>query len=165
MIKRRISLPVLAFMLPTLALPVVLWSSSFWALRPPIAEPVDTVPQDAPQATRTPQKTIYQPLVAPIIVSLPQSQDRLKIEIGVALSAVGGNALLSRLKDRTEAVQAGLAETVMRIAEELAAEGRAESLRDALPDALRDALNQRLGQLGEEPAVIEVFITSWAKAG
>ncbi|MEQ8900752.1 MAG: flagellar basal body-associated FliL family protein [Roseovarius sp.] len=162
MSTRRIPLPLLAFALPALALPLGLGLASLWVLRvppPPIATaPAETVPPV------TKEERIYLPLVTPITVSLPGDGPRLKIEIGVAIRAEGGYALLTRLKERPEAVQSGLAETVLRTAEDLGPEASTEDLRAAVPKALRAAMNQRLEDLGEDRAVLEVLITGWARA-
>ena len=159
---RRIPVPLMAFVLPALALPLGLGLASFWALRlphPAISEPpAETVPP------ATNEERIYLPLITPVTVSLPNGGPRLKIEIGVALRAEGGYALLARLKERPEAVQSGLAETVLRSAEDLGPEASTEDLRAAIPEALRAAMNQRLEDLGEDRAVLEVLVTGWARA-
>ena len=160
---RRIPVPLLAFVLPALALPLGLGLASLWALRLPPVPIADTPAGAAPPTP--PDARIYLPLLTPITVTLPDGETRLRIGIGVAISAKGGYALLSRLKDRPEAVQSGLAEAVLRTAEDLGPGAGIEHLRAALPDALRAAINDRLQALGEERAVLEVLITGWARAG
>jgi hypothetical protein len=159
---RRASVPLLAFVLPALALPLGLGLASFWALRPPPAPSADTAAEAA--SSPSSEERIYLPLITPITVSLPDGGPRLRIEIGVAIRAEGAYALLSRLKDRPEVVQSGLAEAVLRTAESLGPKAETEALRAALPDALRVAINDRLDDLGEERAVLEVLIAGWARA-
>ena len=151
---------LLAFLLPALALPLGVGLASLWVLRVPPA----TISQASEEPIPEPEKRIYLPLITPITVSLPDGGPRLKIEIGVAIREKGGYALLSRLQERPEAVQSGLAETVLRTAENLGPDASTEDLRAAVPNALRAAMNQRLEALGEDPAVLEVLITKWARA-
>src|SRR6056297_827304 len=158
---RRVPVPLLVFALPALVLPLGLGLASLWVLRLPVMPLNDTPAQTVPSTARV--ERTYLPLLTPITVTLPHGETRLKIEIGVAIRAEGGYALLSRLKDRPEAVQSGLAETVLRTAEDLGPEASTEDLRAAMPKALRAAMNQRLEDLGEDRAVLEVLITGWAR--
>jgi hypothetical protein len=156
---------LLAVLLPALALPLGLGLASLWALRLPPVPAASAPVADPPEDTAPPREDrIYLPLITPVTVSLPEGGTRLRIGIGVAIRKTGGYALLSRLKDRPEAVQAGLAEAVLRTAEGLGPEAGPEALRAALPEALRHAMNERLESLGEARAVLEVLITGWARA-
>lgn len=112
--------------------------------------------------TEVAEKRIYLPLILPLTVSLPNAGGRLSIELGIAMREEGSAGLMSRLSERQQEAQAGLAEAALRTAESIGQETDLEALRAALPPALRQTLNDRLIAMGEEPAILEILITAWA---
>lgn len=160
------SLPLsrlLAFALPASLGPLALGLASVWVLHQAPRQPLVPEDEDAPAITaEVAEKRIYLPLILPITVSLPNGRGRLSIELGIAMREEGSVGLMSRLSERQQEAQAGLAEAALRTAESVGQDTDLEALRAALPPALRETLNDRLIAMGEEPAILEILITAWA---
>lgn len=100
----------------------------------------------------------YAPFPLPVTVSLPKGQGMISLTIGVAFQRGKAADLYEALTDRTDLLPMLVTRVVLSTAETLPA----SDLQAALPNALRDAFNAELVSRGHDPAVLEVFVTTWA---
>lgn len=155
------------FALPLGALLVWMLGLTWVGLQAPAPDAPPT-PVAAASGEEGPKKRIYFSLLSSVTTSLPQGMGTVSLDLGVALDAGASFDLLTRLRDNPQQAQAGLADAVLSMAEEISPESgpmaMRASLRAALPEKLRAALNAQLVAAGEAPIVLEVFVLDWAVA-
>lgn len=100
----------------------------------------------------------YAQFMLPVTVSLPQGQGTVSLAIGVAYERGNAADLYGVLTERADLLPMIVTRAVQSAAETL----QPSDLHAALPAVLRDAFNTELASQGQEPAVLEVFLTDWA---
>ena len=143
--------PIILIGLPVLAPLVFMLIGTGAALRLP-------APVSAPTQIEEPRG--YAPFPLPVTVTLPRGQGTISLTVGIAYQRGQASLLYAALTDRSDLLPMLVTQTVLTAAETLPP----TALPAALPDALRDTFNAELAKLGHTPAVLEVFVTSWAAA-
>jgi hypothetical protein len=115
----------------------------------------------APYGTTAPIKEPprgYESFPLPVTVSLPRGEGIISLSIGIAYQRGKAAGLYDALTDRADLLPMLITRVVLAEAENLPA----SDLQSVVPVALRETFNAELVKLGREPAVLEVFVTSWA---